>query len=109
MTRMRSGGGGGRIALYCKASEHTNTFEGFGGVPLLQAQGGNDGGSTDRKGGAGTVYAECGDADRLLVIDSSMYNVEGETSKRTTTLVDEGISYFTFGHLRVLGGARLRF
>ena len=36
-----AGGGGGRLALYCDASEHEGEHRGFGGVPSLRAEGGD--------------------------------------------------------------------
>lgn len=64
-----AGGGGGRVALYCDQSEYGSSMLGYGGVPMLRAHGGDDGGSSARQGGTGTVYADCGDANNTLIID----------------------------------------
>lgn len=84
-----AGGGGGRIALYCDESTHVQTFKDFKGVPLMEVFGGDSGGgSTDRRGGSGTIFVDCGTAHRALVID-------GNGLVRTTQVVDDGTTSYS--------------
>jgi len=68
----------------------------------VDVYGGDDGGSTDRRGGSGTMYLQCSGAQNVLLLD-------GGGHPRVTYLVDPGMTSYSFDHLGLYGQAKLSF
>ena len=99
-----AGGGGGRIALHCDSSQYDSVGSHGYVLPGMHAYGGV-GASDSWDGGCGTVYIDCGNYTKTLLLD----NGDRDTTPLTTSLVDDSMTTYEFDTVRLLGGSKLGF
>ena len=57
-------------------------------------------------GGSGTVYVDCADVTRALLLDNKELASSGEM---VTNLVDSGMTSYSFDHVKLLNKVKLGF